>query len=185
MNLYSIALFLHVVGALLLFTTLSLEGIGLRLIRRAATVQQAKDSTGIAGLNRAIGPASALGILVPGLYMTATTWGWIPWILVGFAGWLVIGVLGAVNGIRLAAIGRAAAAAGDRLPPDVASRLRDPMLLSSWLVRTAVVLGVVFLMTVKPGITGTLFTMAAAVALGAAASLPAWRAPASVVATEQ
>ncbi len=185
MKLYSVALFLHVVGALLMFTTLSLEGIGLRLIRRAATVQQVRDSAGVAGLARVLGPASALGILVPGMYMAMTTWGGIPWIAAGFVAWLVIGVLGAVNGIRLTAIGRAAAAAGDRLSLDVASRLRDPMLLSSWMVRVAVALGVVFLMTVKPELAGTLLTMAAAVAIGIAASLPAWREASSHVATEQ
>ena len=37
MNLYSIALFVHVVGALLLFVTLTVEGVALRLLHRAAT----------------------------------------------------------------------------------------------------------------------------------------------------
>ena len=35
MSLYSLALFLHVVGALLLFVTLTVEGVALRLLRRA------------------------------------------------------------------------------------------------------------------------------------------------------
>jgi len=168
MTLYSAALFLHVVGALLLFATLSLEGIGLRQLRRAAMPAQVRESAAIAGLNRLVGPASAFLIVVPGLYMTATAWGWVPWILVGLASWAVVGVLGAVNGIRLAAAGRAAAGV-ERVSPDLAARLADPLLLASWLLRLAIVLGVVFLMTVKPGMAGALLAMASAAAIGAAA----------------
>ena len=76
MTLYSIALFLHVVGALLLFVTLTVEGVALLLVRRAATAEAAEGAAAVLGLNRIVGPLSALGVLIPGLYMTATSWGW-------------------------------------------------------------------------------------------------------------
>ena len=60
MSLYSIALFVHVVGALLLFALLAVEGYNLR------------DATGGARLNRILGPISLVAILLPGLYMAAT-----------------------------------------------------------------------------------------------------------------
>ena len=79
MTLYSIALFLHIVGALLLFVLLTIEGLALRQGFTAAR------------LNRALGPIAALAILVPGIYMTVSQWGWKGWIVVGItsvgSGW--------------------------------------------------------------------------------------------------
>ena len=54
MTLYSIALFLHIVGAVVLFVLLTVEGL--------------RQGTKGARLNRIFGPISALLILVPGLY---------------------------------------------------------------------------------------------------------------------
>jgi len=174
MTLYSIALFLHIVGALLLFTAVTLEGIGLRQMRRASTPEQVREAAAIAGLARTVGPASLVGIAVPGLYMTATSWGWVPWILIGLASWLLVGVSGAVNGIRLASIGRAPAP-GPPLPAELAVRIADPMLVTLWLMRAATLLAVVFLMTVKPGIVGALLVVVAGATVGLVASLPVWR----------
>jgi hypothetical protein len=175
MTLYSAALFLHVVGALLLFTAVSLEGIGLRQVRRASTPEQVRDAAGIAGLARTVGPASLVGIALPGLYMTATSWGWAPWILVGLVSWLLVGVSGAVNGIRLASIGRAAPAGGQPLSAELSARIGDPLLVTLWLMRAAIVLALVYLMTVKPGVVEALLAVVAAAAVGLVASLPTWR----------
>ena len=61
MTLYSAALFLHIVGALLLFVLLTVEGFSLRLGMPAAR------------FNQVAGPISAMFVLFPGLYMVATT----------------------------------------------------------------------------------------------------------------
>src|ERR1700738_4337484 len=98
MSLYSIALFLHVVGAMLLFVTLTVEGIALRQLHRAATAGAAQGAAALLPLNRIAGPLSALGVLIPGLYMTATTWGWVGWILVALVSWVAVAALGAFNG---------------------------------------------------------------------------------------
>src|SRR3989442_1753622 len=101
MRLYSVALFLHVVGAMLLFITLTVEGITLRYLRRATTADQVQVWGSVAGLTGVIGPVSAILVIVPGLYMLATTWGWVAWIATGLVGWLLIVVLGTFIGIRL------------------------------------------------------------------------------------
>jgi hypothetical protein len=147
MTLYSIALFLHVVGALLLFVTLTVEGVALRQVRRAATAEAAE------------GAAAVLGVLIPGLYMTATSWGWVAWIVVALASWLAVAVLGAVNGIRIGALARAQA---------LLTGIRNPMFLISWTTRVGIVLGVVFLMTVKPGTAGAVVAIVVAAAAGLA-----------------
>jgi hypothetical protein len=85
MLIYLIALFVHVVGAILLFATLTLEGIAMRLLRRAETAPEGARSAALLKVNRVIGALSGFGVLVPGLYMAATSWGWVPWIAVGLA----------------------------------------------------------------------------------------------------
>ena len=148
MTLYSVALFLHVVGALLLFVTLTVEGVALR-----------QAAPPLLRLNRIVGPLSALGVLLPGLYMAATSWGWVAWIVVALASWLAIAVLGAVNGIRIVALERSA---------DLPTRVGNPMFLISWMTRVGLALGVVFLMTIKPGAVAAVVAIVIAAAAGAA-----------------
>jgi hypothetical protein len=159
MTLYSIALFLHVVGAVLLFVTLTIEGVALRQLRRAVTTEAAQGAAVMLRLNRIVGPLSALGVLIPGLYMTATSWGWVAWIVVALVSWVVIAVLGAVNGIRILALERSQA---------LLTRIRNPMFLVSWSTRVGIALGVVFLMTVKPGAVAAVLAILLAAVAGAA-----------------
>ena len=159
MSLYSIALFVHVVGALLLFVTLTVEGVALLQLRRAATTDATRGAAGMLRLNRIVGPLSALGVLIPGLYMTATTWGLVAWIVVALVSWVVIAVLGAVNGIRILALERSG-----RLLTGIANSTFQV----SWLTRVGIALGVVFLMTVKPGAVAAVLAILIAAAGGAA-----------------
>jgi hypothetical protein len=158
MNLYSIALFLHVVGALLLFVTLTVEGVALRQLGQAATTESARGAAGMLRVNRIVGPFSALGVLVPGLYMTVTSWGWVAWIVVALVSWVVIAVLGAVNGIRILALERSGGLQGG---------IQNPVYLISWLTRVGIALGVILLMTVKPGAAAAVVAILVAAAAGA------------------
>jgi len=137
MSLYSIALFVHIAGSLLLFVLLTVEGLALRQGFTAAR------------LNRILGPISALTILVPGFYMTATQWGWKGWIVVGTTAWVLIAVAGAATGISL-----------------LAGRLSIRGAAASWSIRVGMALGVVFLMTVKPGLLVAVIAVVAGAALG-------------------
>jgi hypothetical protein len=159
MSLYSIALFLHVVGALLLFVTLTVEGVALGQLRRATTTEEAQGAAAMLRLNRIVGPLSALGVLIPGLYMTATSWGWVPWIVVALISWVLLAVLGAVNGIRIAGLERS---------QDLLTGIRNPAFLISWLTRVGMALGVVFLMTAKPGVVAAVLAILIAAGAGTA-----------------
>ena len=161
MNRYAIALFLHIVGALGLFAALGLEWTSLRQLRRATTVAQARAWFDVLGLVRRIGPASLATILLPGFYLMATAWSWTGWIVVALAGMGLLAALGALNGVPLAA--------------PVRERLQHPRFVASIQTRVALVLGIVFLMTVKPDLGGALLTIGVAVVLGLVASVPAWR----------
>ncbi len=167
MNDYAIALFLHIVGALGLFVALGLEWTSLLLLRRATTSEQVRERMRLASGVRGVSGAALATLLVSGVYLTATVWGGVAWIGVALGAMVLMAVLGvALSGPRLAAIGRAVEH-GSLAP------VPDPLLWVSMQTRVAVALGIVFLMTVKPDLNGSLLTIAVAAVLGLIAALPA------------
>jgi hypothetical protein len=177
--LYPLVLFLHILGAFGLIAAITLEAIGLRGLRRAVRTEDALMWLGISrGLVLRLAPASLGLILVTGLYMTATTWGPKGWILVALASLVLLAVVGALGGgIRMARIGSAVGgASAGPLSDDLRRALRDPILLTSLRTRLAIVLGVVFLMTVKPSSLASVVVIILAAAIGLLASqIPARR----------
>jgi hypothetical protein len=176
---YPLVLFLHILGAFGLIAAITLEAIGLRGLRRAVRTEDALMWLGISrGLVLRLAPASLGLILVTGLYMTATTWGPKGWILVALASLVLLAVVGALGtGIRMARIGSAVGgASAGPLSDDLRRALRDPILLTSLRTRLAIVLGVVFLMTVKPSSLASVVVIILAAAIGLLASqIPARR----------
>jgi hypothetical protein len=176
---YPLVLFLHILGAFGLIAAITLEAIGLRGLRRAVRTEDALMWLGISrGLVLRLAPASLGLILVTGLYMTATTWGPKGWILVALASLVLLAVVGALGtGIRMARIGSAVGgASAGPLSDDLRRALRDPILLTSLRTRLAIVLGVVFLMTVKPSSLASVVVIILAAAIGLLASqIPATR----------
>ena len=140
-DLYSIALFVHIVGALLLFAILTVEGVGLQVGFPTARI------------NRVVGPLTALAIFVPGLYMMKAQWGFAGWVAVGITTYVLIAAVGTFTGIRL-----------------MRGHVDGPTAMLSWLLRVGMALGVVFDMTVKPdlavSVAAVLVGAAAGVALG-------------------
>jgi hypothetical protein len=177
--LYPLVLFLHILGAFGLVAAITLEAIGLRGLRRAVRSEDALMWLGISrGLVLRLAPASLGLILVTGLWMTATTWGPKGWILVALASLVLLAVVGALGtGIRVARIGSAVGGATPGpLSDDLRRTLRDSILLTSLRTRLAIVLGVVFLMTVKPSSAASVVVIVLAAAIGLLASqIPARR----------
>src|SRR6266487_3569251 len=153
MSLYAIAVFLHIVGALGLFAALGLEWASVLNLRRASAVGQAREWARMLASLRAVGAPAALTLLVTGIYLTATRWGGQGWIGAGLGGLVLIAVLGAtLTGRRAGAIVRAVAAeagAVSAVSAALGERLRDPVLLVSAWLRTALALGTVFTMSNK------------------------------------
>ena len=168
-------LFLHIVGALGLFVALGLEWASLSYLRRAATVEQAREWLSMFNAQRRIYPLSWLAILIPGFYMAAAAWRGVAWITIALAAVVLLVVLGvALTGRRLAPIGQSVAAESGSISSTLRQRLDDPLLWASLWIRTGIALGIVFLMTIKPDLFGALITMGVAVVLSMAFSLPAW-----------
>lgn len=151
MAVYSIVLYLHIVGALGLFVALGLEFVTVSRLRSAATAEQAREWLGVLRPLRVLGPLALAAILLPGLYMVATRAGWQPWNALALLAMVVIAALGAAsNATRMPAIGRSIGPLRGPLPPEARARLRDPMVWSSVQIRIGIALGIVLLMTAKP-----------------------------------
>ena len=176
MSVYSIAVFLHIVGAMGLFGALSLEWAGLVGLRRAASAAQVRESAKLLGATRFVGAPAAITLLVTGIYMSMSApWGRQAWIGLGLVGLVVIAVLGGVlTGRRTRAIARLLPPEGGPISAELGSRLHDPVLMLSVWLRTALALGIVFLMSTKPSDSGALTALGVAVLLGVVAAISAW-----------
>ena len=171
MNVYSIVLYVHIVGALGLFVALGLEWTALARLRGAATAEEARGALGALAPTRVIGPLSLAAILVAGLYLTATSVGWQGWNVSSLAAMVVIAALGAAaNASRMPALGRSIGPLRGPLDVALRARLRDPLLWSSIQVRVAIALGIVLLMTAKPDVVGAIVTLVAFAVAGAVAA---------------
>jgi hypothetical protein len=168
MSLYNSALFLHIIGAFGLIAAITAEAIGLRGLRGATRSDDALMWLGISrGIVMRLAPASLGLILVSGLYMMATTWGPRGWILTALASLVLLAIVGALGtGMRMARIGPAVGGSQGPLSDELRSRLRDPILLTSLWVRSAIVLGIALLMTVKPSGLASLVIIVLAIGIG-------------------
>ena len=87
---------------------------------------------------------------------------------------LIAALGGALTGRRSAAIVHAAATEDGAISATLGHRLHDPVLLLSAWLRTALGLGIVFVMSIKPSAAWALTAMGVALVVGLAAGLPSW-----------
>ncbi|HEY8492130.1 MAG TPA: DUF2269 family protein [Dehalococcoidia bacterium] len=183
MTLYEIVLFLHVMGAIGLFMGVAIVLTAMARMRRSESVAQVREWSGLADLSDKLLPVASLVLLLSGIYMATDFEFWGDgWVDVSMALLLVMIVLGpAVNARRLGTISREAKDAPDGpVQGALRARILDPVLWTTVQTMSVVAVGIVFLMTVKPGIAGSLVTLVVALALGLASSIPAWRRAAAV-----
>jgi hypothetical protein len=174
---YQIALYLHILGAFGLVAAITVETISLRGLRAATRSDDARMWLGISrGIVMRLAPGSLGLILLSGLYMMATSWGARGWLLAALASLVLLAIVGALGtGMRMARIGPAIGRVPGPLSDELRSRLRDPILLTSLLVRSAIVLAIALLMTVKPSGLASLVIIVLAVGIGLLAGQRAGR----------
>jgi len=159
MNIYSIALFLHIVGALALFATLAFEWVGLRQIHSATLSEQVPTWMGILkGASRA-GFPSMLVTVITGVYMMVVAWGQTPWLVTTVGALVLMIIFARAAAPRLKALGRSLGA------------VNNPLLWVSVQTRSTIALGIIFLKIAKPDWVGSLLTIGAAVVLGVVSAL--------------
>jgi Predicted integral membrane protein (DUF2269) len=178
MSIYTIALFLHVSGAIGAFVSVGIWLFGLSAMRRAQRVEQVR---AIAWLIIIASPLMVLSVVLIGLAgfrMALSTWGLeTSWIAVSLVSVVLIGPIGAfVLDPRMRTIMAMAREVPDGPLPDALDmRTHDPILVTAAYILATMLLGIVFLMTTKPPLVTSILVMGVAFFLGLLVSLPLWR----------
>jgi hypothetical protein len=180
MNLYNVVLFLHVCGDIGIFIGLGLQLFSLMTLRRATHVEQVRTIASLITLSNRVSTGSALLTIAAGLYLALTVWGLqTGWIVVTLASLIVLlapPLAGIIEPRMRVIVALSQEAADGLIPAALSTRIHDPVLGTALQTVTAVVLGIVFLMTNKPSLDGAILVMGVFVLLGLASSLPLWRA---------
>ena len=176
MSNYSIALFLHIVGALGFSVVLGLEWIGLSQLRRARLSEEARAILATVKSADRLGFISMPTTIVTGIYMLLTAWGWVPWILVVLGALVLEIVLFVVLAKpRMAAIEQALATEKGSVSQTFHDLVSHPILWISVQTRVAIILGIVLLKFTKPDLGASLLTIGLAIILGLASAFPMFR----------
>jgi hypothetical protein len=171
-NVYDVVLFIHLLGVATLFAAIGiLQLAGFRL-RGATTVHQARLWVGVTSVTGSMFSVALVIILGAGLYMASDRWSFgTSWIVMAIISVVVLGAVGGAGiGRSLEALGRALAQAdGPQIPPGVARRIRSPRLWSQSFALMTIAIGVLWLMTNKPGWGGAVGVIVGLAIVGAAA----------------
>ncbi len=178
MNTYLIVKFLHVTGAIGYFVGMGTLLFSLAALQRVRRLEHVRVLADLLGRLTPLFGASILLLLTAGLYMASTAWGLLTgWIIVALVSLVVIvPIAGGIVESRRRVIAKLAGEAPDGpLPAALVTRINDPVLLATPRTVTALLLGIVFLMTNKPAFFVALLVMGVALVLGLAWGLLAAR----------
>lgn len=167
--MYQIALFIHIVGVICLMGGRTLMHAGFVVMSRARTMERMRDWAGIYGGLIRVMPVFALAILLAGLYMAWTRWTFsIPWIDASLGVFLVVIIVSStVLRRNFVALSREVMAApSESIPPSLAARIRGRAMWVAEYGVSGLLLGIVFLMTVKPDLTGSVVALSVALLAG-------------------
>src|SRR6266487_3888460 len=179
MSIYSIILFVHVIGAIGYFIGIGTQLFVLVGLRRAQRVEQVRALIQLNDLSGPVSGISVLLLLAAGLYLAITAWSLLTsWILVALISLiLMVPTSAALIAPRRSAIVKQLAreAPGGELSRALERHLDDPVLATVFTTVVILLLGLVFLMTTKPNLAGSLIVMVVALLLGLAAGAPVSR----------
>jgi hypothetical protein len=166
MTLYSIILFCHLAATLVVAAALSIEAISLSRLRRSTTRSEVRIWSDLVPRFSLIMIGSLAVLLLSGAYMTEQIAAWtLGWPRIAVLALVLIAPFGAITGKRMRAIRRESSKDSSALT-DLSTRVRDPFLKISFCVRTALFLGIVFLMTVRPGFAESMTVLGVSLLLG-------------------
>jgi hypothetical protein len=177
MNIYTLALFAHIVGAIGTFIGVSVWLAVAEALRRVQRVEQVRTLTSLIQPSGIFAIVSILLLGIAGFYMALAAWGeQATWIAVATISFVFLAPFGAfVIDPRLRAIAKAAVAAPDGpLSASLAARIHDPLVGIGLYLYIGVLLGIVFLMTTKPPLAASILAMVVAAMLGLAVGLLFW-----------
>jgi hypothetical protein len=163
--LYLVFLFLHVIGALLYSASLAIEWFSFTKLKKAESSDKFNEWLSTYSSLHMISGISWVLILVPGVYLMVFVWNNIAWANIALAGFLLLAIVGSmITGMRMKPIMNEIKNSG--YTPEIQNKLDDWMLNFSLKTRTSLTIGIVFLMTVKPGLSGSIMILVISILLG-------------------
>jgi hypothetical protein len=175
-TVFSVLLFLHLLGAVSLFIAYGIEWTASSLFRNAASTEQVRAWLRVFKVSP---PLSGVGlgvVLLSGGYLAslsgAMKQGWIPVTLIAIFLALVLGF--AMILPRMKRIRAALPPGNDPVSAQLRQRLSDPVLLTAIRVRVMVVTGIVYLMAAKISFVPSLVALIIAIVLGVIFAIPTW-----------
>ena len=181
MDTYHVVLYIHLLSLLVGFSAGMIETVCLFRLRAAETLEAAAPWGQLAGEIEKAFPVAILGLFGSGAYMTSDLWTWsTSWSVVPIIGLVVLSLQGPlVAGRRGHAVKAALVANGPGpLGPEARRMTRDRALWAAGFTNEFLVLGIVWVMTEKPGWGGAVAALAVAYAVGLALAARLTREPA-------
>lgn len=175
MSIYTIVLFVHIIGAIGYFLSIGSWLFILVGLRRAQRVEEVRALMHVNDLSGPVGDGSGLVLLIAGLYLALSAWSLLTsWILVALISLILILP---TNGVLIAPRRSALVKQLERSAPEgeislaLSQHIHDPVLWATSQTTAVLLLGIVFLMTTKPDLGGSLIVMVVALVLGLLSSL--------------
>ncbi|MCM3567636.1 DUF2269 family protein [Neobacillus mesonae] len=186
--LYNVVLFVHILGAMVMFAAVGITLTAMISMLYSVKTEGVRNWSALAVKLDGLLPFSVILILLPGLYLVFTSWGWgNSWVELSLALLIIMTIMGPVINLRrLKAILQAASEETNELPSAVLlQKVRDRGLWISVSTMTMLTLAILFLMTVKLGMIGSIVTVVLAIILGPAiASILIGKASAKIFAAD-
>lgn len=168
MSLFSTVLTIHVLSVLVLIAGLSFEALILFRVRRSSTAAEAAGWIGLVPgpKLKLMGLGSAIILLLTGIYMTTHLTAWsLVWPKFAVVTVIVISPIAVFFGKQMMLLHQDCAA-GKLEEAELRRRLLNPKMKTAFAIKTALILGLVLLMTTQPGMTGALIILLGALVVG-------------------
>jgi hypothetical protein len=169
MDLYHVMLYVHFVALIIGIVATTLAHFAMFQAERATTVGEMGRWLRMMPRVTKLFPLALLTFFVSGGYMASKTWGWqSSFVQVGTVAIVILLVNGIIMGTRMRKMPAVLAQAnpGDKVPAAATALLCDPVISTLPWVNGMLVMGVAFVMTTKPALTGALAVLLVAIAGG-------------------
>jgi hypothetical protein len=167
--LYKIVLFLHIFGVVLMFAAVGITISTMLAMLLSKETKTLRIWSAWAVKMDGLLPVSVIFVLLPGLYLVFSTWGWkIAWVNTSLITLLAMTFAGPIINLRrLKAILNLANSESQPTPSsELLAKVRDRVLWNTVSIMCMLLVGIIYLMTVKPGMSGSFVTLGISIILG-------------------
>lgn len=167
--MYQTMLFLHILGVLFMFAAVGITITGMFGMLHSQDNKTLKIWASLSVKMDEFLPFSVILILLPSLYLVFSTWGWnIAWVNVSLGALILMSLAGPIINLRrFKGILQIVNAETSEIPsPNLLAKVRDQVLWNSISIMTMEVLGIIYLMTIKPPLIESIVTIIICFVLG-------------------